>query len=191
MGPSLLVLNQVKLLTGGLALLEQVRFTQLPADTKPDGLMDTEVFLEASEENVRWTLFIRISWHHMNHHVLTGSHNKQWLSYMKHWECLLCCLIVSSIHRICGRTGDGDSIMFVWQSDGLLHFSCEGLICVLLYCVVGVLLEIPGEFRRGVWTGSGSWAGYSDRLLLLQITWDLNSGARRRICGLKLNTDFI
>ncbi|KAI3355124.1 hypothetical protein L3Q82_017997 [Scortum barcoo] len=42
----------VKRLTGGLALLEQVRFTQLPADTKVDGLMDTEVSLGASEENV-------------------------------------------------------------------------------------------------------------------------------------------
>ena len=60
MAPSLLFLNQLKL-AGGLALLEQVRFTQLPADTKPDGLMDTEVFLGASEENVRLTLFIQIS----------------------------------------------------------------------------------------------------------------------------------
>ncbi len=47
MGPSLLFLNQVNLLTGGLALLEQVRFTRLPAVTNSDGLMDTEMFLGA------------------------------------------------------------------------------------------------------------------------------------------------
>ncbi len=52
MGPSVLFLNQVKLLTGGLALLEQVRLTRLPAVTRSDGLMDTEVFFGASEENV-------------------------------------------------------------------------------------------------------------------------------------------
>lgn len=102
--------------------------------------------------------------------------------------CLLCCLD-TFIHRICGRTGDVVSIMSVWQSDGLLDFSCKGSICVFLYFVVRVLLEIPGEFRRGVWTGSESWAGYSDRLLLLQITWDLNSGARRRICGLETDSE--
>lgn len=66
MGPSLLFLNQVKRLTGGLALLEQVRFTQLPADTKPDGLMDAEVSLGASEENVTEIDFI--------HHKQLTSH---------------------------------------------------------------------------------------------------------------------
>ena len=103
----------------------------------------------------------------------------------------LCWLnIVSFIHRVDGRTGDGVSIVLVRQSDGLLDFSGKGSICVLLYCVVSVLLEIPGEFRRGVWTGSESWAGYSDRLLLLQLTWDFNCWARRRICGIKSNTHF-
>ncbi|KAF3836075.1 hypothetical protein F7725_028633 [Dissostichus mawsoni] len=37
MSPSWLSLNQVKLLTGGWALLEQLSFTQLHADTKPEG----------------------------------------------------------------------------------------------------------------------------------------------------------
>lgn len=45
------MLNQVKL-AAGLALLEQVRFTQLPGDTEPDGLILAEVSLGASEENV-------------------------------------------------------------------------------------------------------------------------------------------
>ena len=103
----------------------------------------------------------------------------------------LCWLsILSFIHRVAGRTGDVVSVVLVRQSDGLLDFSRKGSICVFLYLVVSVLLEIPGEFRRGVWTGSESWAGYSDRLLLLQLTWDFNCGARRRICGLKSNTDF-
>lgn len=103
----------------------------------------------------------------------------------------LCWLsILSFIHRVAGRTGDVVSVVLVRQSDGRLDFSRKGSICVFLYFVVSVLLEIPGEFRRGVWTGSESWAGYSDRLLLLQLTWDFNSGARRRICGLKSKTDF-
>ena len=100
----------------------------------------------------------------------------------------LCWLsILSFIHRVVGRTGDVVSVVLVRQSDGRLDFSRKGSICVFLYFVVSVLLEIPGEFRRGVWTGSESWAGYSDRLLLLQLTWDFNSGAQRRICGLKPN----
>ena len=31
---------------------------------------------------------LKISWHPINHHVLTGSNNKLWLPYMKHWESL-------------------------------------------------------------------------------------------------------
>ena len=101
----------------------------------------------------------------------------------------LCWLsILSFIHRVAGRTGDVVSVVLVRQSDGRLDFSRKGSICVFLYFVVSVLLEIPGEFRRGVWTGSESWAGYSDRLLLLQLTWDFNSGAPRRICDLKTHT---
>lgn len=101
--------------------------------------------------------------------------------------CLLCCLLSSFIHRISGRTADGESIVFLWQIDGRLDLCREGSICVFLHHDVRVLLEGPGEFRRRVWTGSGCWAAYGDRLLL-QITWDLNHGLWRRICGFKANT---
>lgn len=40
-------------MAGGLDLLEQVRFTLLPTDTKFEGLVDAKVFLGPSEENMR------------------------------------------------------------------------------------------------------------------------------------------
>ncbi|KAF3836076.1 hypothetical protein F7725_028634 [Dissostichus mawsoni] len=61
MSPSWLSLNQVKLLTGGWALLEQLSSTQLPADTEPEGgLTEAEVFLGASEENDSWQSRVQV-----------------------------------------------------------------------------------------------------------------------------------
>ncbi|PWA24987.1 hypothetical protein CCH79_00015975, partial [Gambusia affinis] len=92
-------------LGGGLALLEQLSSTQLPADTKPDGLMDAEVSLGASEENETHMNFIDQK--QLNHDLLTGSLTGNTESHF-----CLCCL-VSSNHRISGRTADVVSIMMM------------------------------------------------------------------------------
>lgn len=44
-------LNQVKLITAGLAMLVQVRVTELPSSTGPGGSTETEVFLGGSEKD--------------------------------------------------------------------------------------------------------------------------------------------
>lgn len=96
---------------------------------------------------------------------------------------LLCCLKCPSVYRITNRAGYVESIMLVCQSDGLLDFSWKSPVCVSIHCVVRVFLEIPAESRRILWTGSHSRTGYSNGGILLQITWDLNCGSGRRICG--------